>query len=172
MGFLEPGEGVEEILLGAFFLADVAAHADKAEDAAGAVAEGDLRRGNPAAGAVVIDDGLLAILQGDAGREDGIVIGMEAFRDILGEKIEDGFANDVAGGFGADVAHVSEVVEDVAAFAVLDVNAVGQGVDEGAEEVAVPGAGVWGLGHGGETIAFARVGGQGGKRGDIGPTGV
>ena len=153
---------MEEFLLGAFFLADVAAHADKAQDAARAVAEWGLGRGNPAAGAVVIDDGLLAILQGDAGREDGIVIGMEAFRDFLGEKIEDGFADDVGGGFDADVAHVGEIIEDVAAFAVLDVNAVGQGVDEGAKEVAIPGTGVWGLGHGGETIALGRVEGQGG----------
>jgi len=64
---------------------------------------------------------------------------VKAFREVPGEKVEYGFACNVVDGRGSDVAHMREVIEDIAALGVFYVNAVRQGIDECAEQVTVAG---------------------------------
>jgi len=102
MRFLEAGEGVQEVLLRALLLADVAASCRRVPGC------GRPRPGRapwwwkPSAAFRRRRRSLLAVEQRHARAQDRVVVRVEAFGQFLREKIEDGLADDFARRSAAD----------------------------------------------------------------------
>ncbi len=84
-----------------------------------------------------IFDEFLAIDQGKTGLNDAIVVVGELGDDFRREEIRDALADDLAFRVRAQPAAVGDVVEQVTACRVLDVDVVRQVVDEGAQQLAL-----------------------------------
>src|SRR5205807_2347997 len=82
-----------DLVVGLLLGGDIAADPDQADDAALAVVQRDLARRQPAALAVLVHIGLLAVEQRLPTTQDSSIVGIEAFGQLERKQVEDRFAN-------------------------------------------------------------------------------